>query len=190
MFTLLLTRPATFTNSSAWHSPSPLPARTWLNAGLARSQPWVRCKSQHRSLGGTMYPPPSSALLQKERFWRSSSAHTGAGAECQGIRSPIALRTAGSCLQKLGCARSSRPRSVLPSERGASPAISIHCNSFHLLPGREMKTRCSPQRGVPHGEPQLFNHFLAPPWQRAAPPPSPRQETLLLKGSPRGMYFT
>lgn len=100
--------------------------------------------------------------LQKEWFWCSSSAHGIPRAVCQAIHDGIILCNAGS----------SRP---CPQPRSSSPAISIHCNSFHLLPGREMKTRRSPQRGVPHGEPQLFNHFLAPPWQRAAPPP-PRQE--------------
>lgn len=161
------------------------PGYTW---GLHAPSPGCAAKVITGTWEGTTHPP-GSALLQKEWFWCGSSAHAGPGAVCQGIRSHIALCTAGSCLQNPGCARGSRPRSVLLSKRGASPAISIHGNSFHLIPGREMKTRCSPQRGVPHGEPQLFNHFLAPPWQRAAPPP-PRQETLLLKGSPRGMYFT
>lgn len=57
-----------------------------------------------------------------------------------------------------------------PPQRPARLSISIHGNSFHLLPGRGMKTRCSPQRGVSYGEPQLFNHSLA---ELGSPPRPP-----------------
>lgn len=44
----------------------------------------------------------------------------------------------------------------------ASLIISIHCNSFHLLPGSEMKSRLSlsPRWGVSYGEPQLGSIIL------------------------------
>lgn len=55
-----------------------------------------------------------------------------------------------------------------------------------------MKTRCSPQRGVSYGEPQLFNHSLAAPWQSRArgPPLAPRAGASAIKRLTQGHVFS